>query len=114
MDAQEVAASWQQQEDALYAGRPESDRRVGVATLEQVAGKSGLEIMRALLAGELPEAWTPPGQILELRMRVRLHKTEVSGASRRGPKRAAWPECVSDQRSDGKKHKWRGLELALD
>ena len=54
MDAQEVAASWQQQEDALYAGRPESDRRVGVASLEQVAGKSGLEIMRALLAGELP------------------------------------------------------------
>ncbi|MDB5760191.1 MAG: aromatic compound catabolic protein [Burkholderia sp.] len=54
MEAQEVLASWQQQEDALYAGRPESDRRYGVASLEQVAGKSGLEIMRALLAGELP------------------------------------------------------------
>ena len=57
MDAQEVAAAWQRQEDALYEGRPQSDRRYGVASLEQVAGKTGLEIMRALLAGELP---SPP------------------------------------------------------
>ena len=54
MEAQDVLAAWQRQEDALYAGRPESERRYGVAGLEQLAGKSGLEIMRALLAGELP------------------------------------------------------------
>jgi uncharacterized protein (TIGR00369 family) len=56
MEAHEVLASWQRQEDALYAGRTESDRRFGVASLEQVAGKSGLDIMRSLLSGELPAA----------------------------------------------------------
>lgn len=54
MEAQEVLAAWQRQADALLAARPESERRTGVASLEQVAGKSGLEVMRALLAGELP------------------------------------------------------------
>jgi uncharacterized protein (TIGR00369 family) len=54
MEAREVLASWERQAEALLAGRPESDGRFGVASLEQLAGKSGLEVMRALLAGELP------------------------------------------------------------
>jgi hypothetical protein len=36
-----------------------------------------------LLAGELPEAWIPPAQILELRTRVRLRKTLID-------RRTAW------------------------
>lgn len=54
MEASEVLASWQQQEEALYSGRPRGERQLGVARPEQVAGKSGLEIMQALLRGELP------------------------------------------------------------
>jgi uncharacterized protein (TIGR00369 family) len=54
MEAREVLASWERQAEALLAGRQESDGRFGVASLEQLAGKSGLEVMRALLAGELP------------------------------------------------------------
>ena len=54
MEANDVLAQWQRQEETLYAGRPASDRQVGVATPEQIAGKSGLEIMQALLRGELP------------------------------------------------------------
>ncbi len=33
-----------------------SNPRYGVATPEQIAGKTGLEVMRALLSGELPQA----------------------------------------------------------
>lgn len=54
MEETEVLAAWQRQEEALYAGRPTSDRQLGVARPEQIAGKSGLEIMQALLRGELP------------------------------------------------------------
>ena len=34
-------------------------------------------LLRLLSAGELPESWIPPAQILELRTRVRLRKTLV-------------------------------------
>ena len=54
MEETEVLASWQRQEEALYSGRQASDRQFGVARPEQIAGKSGLEIMQALLRGELP------------------------------------------------------------
>ena len=54
MEAADVLASWKRQEEQLYGGRAASERRLGVATPEQVTGKTGLEIMQALLRGELP------------------------------------------------------------
>ncbi|MET0963259.1 MAG: PaaI family thioesterase [Noviherbaspirillum sp.] len=54
MEEAEVLASWQRQEEALHEGRPVSDRRFGVASPEQIIGRSGLEIMQALIRGELP------------------------------------------------------------
>jgi transposase len=41
--------------------------------------------LRLLLSGELPESWIPPGQILELRTRVRLRKALVD-------QRTAWQQ----------------------
>jgi hypothetical protein len=38
----------------LRAGRTRSDQQLGVASREQIAGKTGLEIMQSLLRGELP------------------------------------------------------------
>ena len=43
-----------------------------------------------LLAGELPEAWIPPVQILELRSRVRLRKTLID-------QRTAWLQRLQAQ-----------------
>lgn len=43
-------ADWQAFDDALRA----RDIRYGVATPEQVAGKSGLQLFQAMIAGELP------------------------------------------------------------
>lgn len=54
MEAHEVLNLWQRQEEALNAERLANGHHVGVAGPEQVAGKSGLEIMRALIKGELP------------------------------------------------------------
>jgi transposase len=46
--------------------------------------------LRLLLAGELPESWIPPGQILELRTRVRLRKALVD-------ERTAWQQRLQAQ-----------------
>jgi transposase len=46
--------------------------------------------LRLLLAGELPEAWIPPLQILELRTRVRLRKTLLD-------QRTAWLQRLPAQ-----------------
>jgi transposase len=46
--------------------------------------------LRLLLAGELPEAWIPPVQILELRTRVRLRKTLID-------QRTAWLQRLQAQ-----------------
>src|SRR6266496_3548427 len=46
--------------------------------------------LRLLLAGELPEAWIPPAQILELRTRVRLRKTLID-------QRTAWLQRLQAQ-----------------
>ena len=46
----DLLARWQAADDA-WRGR---GVRYGVATREQVAGKSGLEIFRSMIAGELP------------------------------------------------------------
>jgi len=49
-DAAAVLQQWQAQEAAVRARLSHS----GVAELSQVAGKTGLEVMNAMLAGELP------------------------------------------------------------
>ncbi len=46
--------------------------------------------LRLLLAGELPESWIPPAQILELRTRVRMRKTLVD-------QRSAWQQRLQAQ-----------------
>ena len=46
--------------------------------------------LRLLLAGELPESWIPPAQILELRTRVRMRKTLID-------QRTAWQQRVHAQ-----------------
>jgi transposase len=47
-------------------------------------------LLRLLLAGELPESWIPPPQILELRTRVRLRKTLID-------QRTAWQQRIHAQ-----------------
>jgi transposase len=47
-------------------------------------------LLRLLAAGELPESWIPPAQILELRTRVRLRKTLVD-------ERTAWQQRLQAQ-----------------
>jgi transposase len=47
-------------------------------------------LLRLLAARELPESWIPPGQILELRTRVRLRKTLVD-------ERTAWQQRLQAQ-----------------
>jgi transposase len=46
--------------------------------------------LRLLLAGELPESWIPPAQILELRSLVRLRKTLID-------QRSAWQQRIHAQ-----------------
>jgi len=46
--------------------------------------------LRLLLAGELPESWIPPTQILELRTLVRLRKTLID-------QRSAWQQRIHAQ-----------------
>jgi uncharacterized protein (TIGR00369 family) len=50
VDAAQVLEQWQAQEAAVRARMSRS----GVAELRQVAGKTGLEVLHAMLAGELP------------------------------------------------------------
>jgi transposase len=47
-------------------------------------------LLRLLAAGELPESWIPPAQILELRTRVRLRKALVD-------ERTAWQQRLQAQ-----------------
>src|SRR5207253_3429533 len=46
--------------------------------------------LRLLLAGELPESWIPPAQVLELRTLVRLRKTLID-------QRTAWLQRLQAQ-----------------
>ena len=53
MEASEVLEAWKRQEKAIrdmHVG----EKRLGVASPQQIAGKTGLEIMQALVRGELP------------------------------------------------------------
>jgi transposase len=49
--------------------------------------------LRLLCAGELPESWIPPEQILELRARVRLRTTLLD-------ERASWQQRIHSQLFD--------------
>jgi len=55
METQDVLKDWITQEEALQA-RLDAGAGPGVARPEQVAGLSGLEMMQAMLRGELPYA----------------------------------------------------------
>lgn len=50
MQVDQVLARWKADEDAIRAGL----REVDVATPEQIAGLTGIEMFRAIFAGELP------------------------------------------------------------
>jgi uncharacterized protein (TIGR00369 family) len=54
MEASETLAAWKRQEQQLLAGRAARDQQFGVASRQQIAGKTGLEIMQSLIRGELP------------------------------------------------------------
>lgn len=54
MEKNDVLAAWKKQEEQLRAVRAGSDQPLGVASRDQVAGKTGLEMMQSLLHGELP------------------------------------------------------------
>ena len=53
MTAEETLARWEADETALRS-RPNSS--IGVATREQVAGRTGMEVLAGIASGELPRA----------------------------------------------------------
>ena len=54
MDTENIRLRWEQEEAAVRQRIEAGGGRAGVSTPEQIAGKTGLEIMQALLRGELP------------------------------------------------------------
>lgn len=54
MNAEETRARWVREQEAVAARMRAGGGAAGLARPEQVAGKSGLQAMQAMLAGELP------------------------------------------------------------
>ena len=54
MDTENIRLRWEQEEAAVRQRIEAAGAKAGVARHEQIAGKTGLEIMQALLRGELP------------------------------------------------------------
>ncbi|MDB5870254.1 MAG: PaaI family thioesterase [Polaromonas sp.] len=54
MKSKDTLTQWMEQSAAVRARMLVGGGKPGLATLEAVAGKSGMEIMHAMLAGELP------------------------------------------------------------
>lgn len=54
MDTEETCARWLREAQAVVARMHEAGGAAGLARPEQVAGLTGLQIMQAMLAGELP------------------------------------------------------------
>lgn len=54
MDIQQTMAPWIERERAVRAAMRAGGGQAGVSRPEQVAGKTGLEILQAMLRGELP------------------------------------------------------------
>ncbi len=57
MDTENIRLRWEREEAAVRERIAAAGGRAGVSRPEQIAGKTGLEIMQALLRGELP---SPP------------------------------------------------------
>lgn len=54
MDAEQTRERWTQQEQAVVARMRAAGGAAGLARPEHIMGKTGLEVMQAMLAGELP------------------------------------------------------------
>lgn len=54
MSAEQTLAQWTHQYEAVRERMISGGRGAGIATAAMVAGKTGLELMQAMLAGELP------------------------------------------------------------
>jgi uncharacterized protein (TIGR00369 family) len=54
MDTENIRHRWEQEEASVRQRIEAAGGRAGVSKPEQIAGKTGLEIMQALLRGELP------------------------------------------------------------
>jgi uncharacterized protein (TIGR00369 family) len=54
MSSEETLALWHEQLDAVVKKMKAGGGKPGLATPEMVAGKTGLEVIQAMLAGELP------------------------------------------------------------
>ncbi len=54
MDTENIRLRWEREEAAVRERIAVAGGRAGVSRPEQIAGKTGLEIMQALLRGELP------------------------------------------------------------
>lgn len=54
MDTENIRLRWEQEEAAVRQRIEAAGARAGVARPDQIVGKTGLEIMQALLHGELP------------------------------------------------------------
>ncbi|KNZ31992.1 MAG: aromatic compound catabolic protein [Methylibium sp. NZG] len=54
MTAEEIQAEWSRQFEAVRARALAGGGQPGVATPAQLAGKTGLQVLQAMLAGELP------------------------------------------------------------
>lgn len=54
MDTENIRLRWEQEEAAVRQRIEAAGAKAGVSRPEQIAGKTGLEIMQSLLRGELP------------------------------------------------------------
>lgn len=54
MDTENIRLRWEQEEAAVRQRIEAAGARAGIPRPDQIAGKTGLEIMQALLRGELP------------------------------------------------------------
>ena len=54
MNAEDTKAAWTEELDAVHRRAMAAGAKPGVASPQQLQGKSGLQVMQAMLAGELP------------------------------------------------------------
>ena len=57
MNADSIGAQWQEQRDALEAATKAGGGVRGIAAADSIRGKSGLDLMQAMLRGELPSPY---------------------------------------------------------
>ena len=76
LDLDETLARWRAEEAAV---RARLQRAPGVASPDQIAGRSGMQIFQALLAGRIP----PPPMAVALNFTLRSAKREAGWRRRR-------------------------------